>query len=204
MIAIVDYGMGNLSSIQNMLKRLGYKSLITDQVEDLDKADKLILPGVGAFDVAVQNIHHKGMWEILNRKALVEQIPVLGICLGMQLFANRSEEGLLPGLGWMDAEVKKFKFESDSRIKVPHMGWNIVKTVLPEHRLFEQSLSEQRYYFVHAYHIVCSLEANSIATSQYGYEFTCAVAKENIMGVQFHPEKSHAFGMHLLKNFCSI
>lgn len=204
MITIVDYGMGNLSSIQNMLNRIGQESLITDRVEELSKADKIILPGVGAFDSAVQSIHNKGIWEILNHKALTERIPILGICLGMQLFANNSEEGTQQGLGWIDAEVKKFRFNSSIKLKIPHMGWNDVSPIKPEHSLFKKALSQQRFYFVHGYHIVCQSKIDTIATAHYGYEFTCAVAKGNIMGVQFHPEKSHTFGMNLLQNFCLI
>jgi glutamine amidotransferase len=204
MIAIVDYGMGNLSSIQNMLKRVGQESLITDQAEELRKADKIILPGVGAFDSAIQRLHNKGIWEILNQKALTEQIPILGICLGMQLFANSSEEGVLPGLGWIDAEVKKFRFEPYSKLKIPHVGWNNVTIQAPRHTIFEKALPQQRFYFAHGYHIVCRSNNESIASSHYGYDFTCAVAKGNIIGVQFHLEKSHAFGMNLLKCFCLI
>ncbi len=201
MITIVDYGMGNLGSIHNMLKRIGHESQITSDPTVVNKASKLILPGVGAFDVAIENIHSKGLLEVLNRKALEEKIPVLGICLGMQLITRNSEEGQLPGLGWVDANVKKFRFDTSSSLKVPHMGWNVTNPMV-NHQLFNGFDSELRFYFVHSYYVECYAQENVLATTNYGLTFCSALQKENVIGVQFHPEKSHKYGKILLRNFC--
>ncbi len=202
MITIVDYGAGNIASIANMLKRIGVPSATASSIDDIEKAEKLILPGVGSFDSAIQNLKARHLIPLLKRKALEERVPVLGICLGMQLLGESSEEGREQGLGWIDAACTKFKFAPNSRLRIPCMGWNHIK-LRSGIALFD-GLENPKFYFVHAYHIVCQNAANSIATANYGYEYTVAVQKKNIFGVQFHPEKSHKYGMQLLKNFSEI
>lgn len=200
MIVIIDYGMGNLGSIQNMLKKIGAKAIISSKIADIEKADKLILPGVGAFDNGMTNLDKLGLISILNEIIFNKKIPLLGICLGMQLLTKRSEEGILSGLGWLDAEVVRFKFDSlTCSLKIPHMGWNTVELVKDSH-LFN-GLYPSRFYFVHSYHVVCNDRLDVLAETCYGYNFVSAVQKDNILGVQFHPEKSHKFGMELFKNF---
>jgi glutamine amidotransferase len=197
MITIVDYKMGNVGSIANMLKRTGHESLITSKVSDIEKASMIVLPGVGSFDKAIENLDTLKLIEILNKKALIEKTPVLGICLGMQLMAKDSEEGKLQGLGWFDAYVVHFKVKNH---KVPHMGWNTVKIAKPD-KIFSDVKAEQRFYFVHSYHMQCLNKEAILTTTEYEYEFTSAITKDNITGVQFHPEKSHKYGMQLLKNW---
>lgn len=201
MITIINYGMGNLGSIQNMLKKIGVESTITSEKETIAKATKIILPGVGAFDKAMENIENLNLIEILNKKAKIEKIPILGICLGMQLLANSSDEGQKKGLGWIEGHVRKFELGNNYR--VPHMGWNLVDAK-KKHILFENMYEEPRFYFVHSYYFECFNKENIIATTDYGIIFASVVAKDNIMGVQFHPEKSHKFGMKLLENFSRI
>jgi imidazole glycerol-phosphate synthase subunit HisH len=204
MITVVDYGTGNLASIANMLKRIGCASLITSDANEIGRASKLILPGVGAFDTGMRNLGALGLTEVLHRKARDERVPVLGICLGMQLFVSGSEEGDLPGLGWIDGQVVKFNPDlSNETLKVPHMNWNRIDTV-KESKLFADMYEDSRFYFVHSYHVQLSHEEDLLATTTYGYPFASALEKENIAGVQFHPEKSHKFGMKLLKNFAEM
>lgn len=204
MITIVDYGTGNLSSIANMLKRVGCPSVITSDASQIAEAKKLILPGVGAFDTGMRNLHELGLVAILDRKAREERVPILGICLGMQLFVSGSEEGDLAGLGWIDGRVLKFKPDaSDKNLKVPHMGWNQIEQA-KESKLFQEADSEQRYYFVHSYYVRPSHDEDVLAKTSYGSAFASALERENIAGVQFHPEKSHKFGMKLLKNFAEM
>jgi imidazole glycerol-phosphate synthase subunit HisH len=199
MIAIIDYGLGNLGSIQNMLKRIGVSSLITSKIDEIKNADKLILPGVGAFDVGMKNLNDFGLLDILNARVLNDKVPVLGICLGMQLMAESSEEGIRIGLGWIKGSCLRFKFENGFGLKVPHMEWNEV-TITKPNKLIDE-FEDQRFYFVHSYYLKCAENEDVMAESIYGFKFTCAVSKDNILGVQFHPEKSHKFGMQLLKNF---
>jgi len=200
-ITIVDYKMGNLGSIKNMLKKMGVKSQITSDIGVINDATKIILPGVGAFDKAMNNLADLSLVDVLNNRVLKDKIPVLGICLGMQLLANSSEEGEKTGLGWIDAEVKRFNI--NKRFKVPHMGWNLVNQ-RKECDLFEGMYKEPRFYFVHTYYFDCNNSEDILTTTNYGAEFTSAVSKNNIYGVQFHPEKSHKFGMKLLENFAKI
>lgn len=201
MITIIDYKMGNLGSIANMLKKIGYQSKITDNINEIQNAAKIILPGVGHFDMAMNNLKNMGIIEVLNRKAIEDEVPVLGICLGMQLLAEKSEEGQLSGLGWIKGEVKKFSFNTEYKhLKVPHMGWNTVHQQ-KKNSLFIDMYPDPRFYFVHSYHFECQSEEDILTTTNYGYSFTSSVAHKNIMGVQFHPEKSHKFGMLILKNF---
>ena len=203
MITIIDYGMGNLGSISNMFKRIGVESEVTGNKEKIASAKKILLPGVGAFDAAMERINEGGYREILDRKALQEKVPVFGICLGMQLLTNSSEEGKLPGLGWIPAKTTKFTFENDSKLKVPHMGWN---------RVYEKNQSllirdlppEPRFYFVHSYYVLVENVNHILTTTIHGIEFNSIIQKENIYGAQFHPEKSHKFGMKLLENFARL
>jgi len=204
MITILDFGIGNLGSILNMLKMLKIKAKISSNVADVESADKLILPGVGAFDNGMRALSDSGLFPILNKKVVDEKTPILGICLGTQMIAKRSEEGDLPGLGWVDAEVVRFRFEGDANsLRIPHMGWNTVK-IHGEPSIFKDMDEEPRFYFVHSYHLVCKDKKDVLATTHYGYDFASSVRKGNIYGTQFHPEKSHKFGMRLLKNFSEL
>lgn len=199
MLGIIDYGLGNLGSIQNMLKVIGEKSIITSDIETLNKCDKYILPGVGAFDAGMEKLNASGLTDFIKEKALVNKRPMLGICLGMQLLGRGSEEGKLEGLNLIPFDNIRFRLEN-TNLKVPHMGWDIVEFKM-DNPLLKDLKGTQRYYFVHSYHAVCENKENVLMTCDYGYKFACAVVKDNIMGVQFHPEKSHDFGMALLKNF---
>jgi len=203
-IVVIDYGMGNLGSIYNMFKHIGVSSIITNDLNKISEADKLVLSGVGAFDNGMKNIVALGLQPLLNKKVLEDRTPILGICLGMQLFTKSSEEGTLPGLNWIDGETLRFNFTSNpQKLKVPHMGWN---TVAPRTRdsLFKDMEEEICFYFVHSYHVVCQNEGDILATTPYGLDFVSAVHKANIWGTQFHPEKSHKYGMQLLKNFANL
>ena len=202
MITVIDYGMGNLGSVINMLKKIGVASKITSDLEEIKTATKLLLPGVGSFDKAMQRINDSGIKEVLDYKALKEETPVLGICLGMQLLTNNSEEGIEKGLGYINASTKKFTFQ-DNKLKVPHMGWNLVeKSTLSQ--LTTNFDEESRFYFVHSYYVEVEKQENSILKTTYGLEFDSAIQHKNIYGAQFLPEKSHKFGMKLLKNFSKI
>ena len=200
MIVIVDYKMGNLGSITNIIKKIGYDSIVSSDVNVIQKGTKVILPGVGSFDKAMINLKELGLIDVLNQRALIDKVPVLGICLGMQLLTNSSEEGVEKGLGWIDAKTVKFQLSDFPDLKIPHMGWNEVNFPQP-HFLCEDYHEVPRFYFVHSYHAVCSKEENVLMNTKFGYEFASGIVKENIMGVQFHPEKSHKFGMNLFKNF---
>lgn len=203
MITIVNYGLGNLGSIFNMLKKIGVSSRIASDGEEIAQAQKIILPGVGNFDRAMERIGESGLRKIIDQKALIEKVPILGICLGMQLLTKCSEEGKLPGLGWIPARTVRFCFPEESQIKIPHMGWNMVKRATPS-PLTENFKPEHRFYFVHSYHVQVEEENLSILKTEYGYHFASAIQKDNIFGVQFHPEKSHGFGMRLLENFARL
>ena len=203
MIVIIDYGIGNLASVLNMFKKIGNKdAVVSGNKEIIANASKLLLPGVGAFDAGMENLENAGLIPLLNKKVLEEKIPVLGICLGMQLLTKRSDEGLKPGLGWIDGETVKFNLSPELKLKVPHMGWNYIK-VQRQNPLIDQEF-KSRFYFVHSYFVRCYDETQSVATCNYGDDFTCMVNKENIFGAQFHPEKSLKFGMKLLENFSKL
>lgn len=196
MIGIVDYGMGNVGSVESMINHLGYhKTKIIKKKSDLELVDKIILPGVGTFDNGIINLKKYDLLDELNKQVLENKKPVLGICLGMQLLMEKSEEGELPGLGWVKGECKKFIFRSRD-LKVPHMGWNEVNPIKNE--LCDES---SRFYFVHSYYVKCKEEKNIMLKTNYGMEFVSGVSKDNIFGVQFHPEKSHKYGMNLMKKF---
>ena len=198
MIAILDYGIGNLKSIYNMFKKVGVESFITSNIEDIKNANKYLLPGVGSFDHGITSLKKTLFFETLEKEVLENKKPILGICLGMQLLTNSSEEGKEKGLGWIDASAIKFDLD-DKSLSIPHMGWN--KTNPTNTNNIFKNLDENRFYFVHSYHVVCENKENILATANYGKIFTCSIYKDNIYGVQFHPEKSHKFGMQLLKNF---
>lgn len=196
-IVVVDYDMGNVGSIVNMLKKIGHAAEVSSAPEAIGRADRLILPGVGSFDAGMANIRARGLVDVLHEKVVVEQTPVLGICLGMQLLGEGSHEGTSAGLGWIPAESVKLSSEA---LRVPHMGWNELTLARP-HWLFEGEPADMRFYFVHSYHVVCKDPQHLIATTHYGIDVAAAVARDHILGVQFHPEKSHRFGMQLLRNF---
>lgn len=202
MIAILDYGLGNLGSIANMLKVIGEKSKITNKEDEIRAADGIILPGVGAFDAGMQKLNASGLTQTIKECA-ENGTPILGICLGMQLMGRKSEEGSLHGLGLIPFECKKFTFPGDTNLKIPHMGWDIVD-IKQSNPLVNNLEGSQRYYFVHSYHAVCDRDENVLMTCDYGYKFVASVVKGNIMGVQFHPEKSHDFGLALLTNFVGM
>lgn len=199
MVGIINYGLGNLGSIQNMLKAIGKKSLISSDIEQLEICDRFILPGVGAFDAGMTQLTQSGLDSFVKKAALEDKKPVLGICLGMQLLGRKSEEGKMDGLGLIPFDSVRFQLEN-TELKIPHMGWDIVEFAQTT-PLVENLAGQQRYYFVHSYHAKCDAMENVLMTCDYGYKFAAAVCKDNIMGVQFHPEKSHDFGMALLKNF---
>ena len=201
MIVVVDYGMGNLGTVAAKIKKMDTSVVITSNPEEISKADKLILPGVGSFKAGMENLRNRNLISILDKKVVGEKTPILGICLGMQLFTKKSEEGFVDGLGWIDAETIRFRFnDSQNGLKIPHMGWNTIK-IKNSHPLFTNLGDESRFYFVHSYHALCEHPENIIAETEYGYLFPSAIVKENILGVQFHPERSHKYGMKLLKNF---
>jgi glutamine amidotransferase len=202
MITIINYGMGNLGSLLNMFKRIGVKANIESNPIAIRKAQKLVLPGVGAFDTAMERINNPpSLRETLDHMVMIERIPVLGICLGMQLLTSKSEEGILPGLGWISAMTTRFPKQEG--LKVPHMGWNIATPHTAS--LLTAGVGEKsRYYFVHSYCVHVDDPKHSLMRSHYGIDFDSAIGRDNIYGVQFHPEKSHRFGMQILKNFAEI
>lgn len=201
MIAVVDYGIGNVSSIVNMLKKIGVTAALANKVEELEAADKIILPGVGSFDAGMRKLNNSGLVEAIKKHAIIDEKPLLGICLGMQMLGRRSEEGSEEGLSLIPFENKRFDFNDRKELKIPHMGWNIVSIELENDPVVQNLGPVQRYYFVHSYHAVCDKEENVLMRCEYGYSFTAAVKNGNIYGFQFHPEKSHKFGMALLESF---
>ena len=203
MIAIINYGLGNLSSIQNMCKRLGIDAVITNDEEILNKASKLILPGVGHFKKGMENLHSSGLKTLLDKMVLEDKKPILGICLGAQLMTKHSEEGDVDGLGWVDAVTVKFDENKINNHKIPHMGWTDIMTV-DENPLWKNLPDEPRFYFVHTYHFQFQEQDEISAMADYSYPFACAFHKRNIYGTQFHPEKSHKFGMKVLENFSKL
>jgi imidazole glycerol-phosphate synthase subunit HisH len=195
--------MGNLGSLANMLKKIRTPAKISSDIEDLESAEKIILPGVGSFDHGMQMLQELNFIEPLNKKVIREGTPILGICLGMQLFSKTSEEGILAGLGWINADTVKFRTVDNPSLKIPHMGWDTLNVSKP-HFIYRDMDTKSMFYFVHSYHLVCKNREDVLSTSCYGYEFVSSVSKNNIVGVQFHPEKSHKYGMKILENFCNF
>jgi len=202
-IVIVDHGMGNLGSVANMLRKLGADSVRSTDRDTIASADKLILAGIGAFDGAAGRLAELGLVDVLNDAVLDRKVPTLGVCLGMQLMARSSEEGAQAGLGWLDADVRRFAFPKEARLPVPHMGWEDVPPTRAS-PLFPSTSGDSRFYFSHAYHLVCRDPGDVAATATYGYEFAAAVHRENILGTQFHPEKSHVFGLEIYRRFVAL
>jgi len=198
-VTLVGYGLGNIQAFANIYHRLNIPVVIASNADQLLGAEKLILPGVGAFDWAMARLNESGMRARLDELVLHQKIPVLGVCVGMQMMANRSEEGEIPGLGWIDAEVVRFQLAQVSHAPLPHMGWNDVN-FLCEDPLFV-GISSPRFYFLHSYHFLAHHDSQILATTDYGHSFTSIVSSNHICGVQFHPEKSHHWGVQLLKNF---
>ena len=204
MITIIDYGVGNIFAFQNVYKRLNIQTKIAKTVEDLVDVKKLILPGVGAFDYAMSQLNKSGMKERLDELVLIQKVPVIGICVGMQMMGNKSDEGDLEGLKWIDANIRKFDENTiKQRTKLPHMGWNDVVPI-NKHPLFHKLEKDAIFYFLHSFYFECNHAEDSIATSDYGINFTSVVHHDNVYGIQFHPEKSHNYGEQLLHNFAKL
>jgi len=204
MITVVDYRMGNVGSIANMIRKVGGQALVTSDPGEIRKADKLILPGVGHFGRGIVNLHELGLAPVLDELARDRRVPVLGICLGMQLMCRTSEEADRPGLGWIEADVRKLDVSAEPSAKVPHMGWNVARAVRPSALFDVQPAEPQRFYFVHSYHVACADPADVLTVTRYAGEFCSSFARDNLWGVQFHPEKSHAFGMELFRRFLEL
>ena len=203
MITIVDYGVGNTGALLNMFDYLGVDAEAVDDAAGIARARKLVLPGVGAFDKAMRTLRERRLVPALDDAVLRRGLPVLGVCLGMQLLARRSEEGVEPGLGWVAADVKRIVLPAGSPLKVPHIGWLEAHATRPS-VLFDAAGDPPRFYFDHSYHMVCDDAADVTATISHGSELCCAVAHGAVMGVQFHPEKSHRYGMSLLRAFAAL
>jgi imidazole glycerol-phosphate synthase subunit HisH len=202
-ILLPRLAIGNFASVLRMVHKVGHSAQLVDRPDDLREADKIILAGVGAFDAGMAALID-GTWiDALNDAAFNRRVPVLGICLGMQLMCKSSEEGKLAGLGWIDGVVTQFRFPEESKLKVPHMGWNTVE-VRRSNALIAQDSSEKRYYFVHSYYAQCRTPADVVATSHHGVDFVAALNRDNLYGVQFHPEKSHRFGMDVIRHFVEL
>lgn len=203
MVVIVDYGLGNLASIANMGRRAGWELVVSGDPAVIAAADKIVLPGVGAFDQGMSNLTERGLVPVLQQRVLEQRVPILGLCLGVQLFGQGSEEGTRPGLGWVAAGSRRFHIPPGSPLKVPHMGWNFIEVAKPT-ALLDHLPPEPRFYFVHSYHMVCDDPADVMCWTTYGYRFASGIQRQNIWGTQFHPEKSHAFGLALMKNFLAV
>lgn len=202
-IVILNYGMGNLNSVKKMLDRMKVDSVISSNHEDVKNAGKIILPGVGHFAKAMSNLRELNLLDVLNEAVLIKRTPILGICLGMELMAKKSEEGNAEGLGWFDADIIKFNVSDKIKYKIPHMGWNQIK-IKKDSPLMSDIAESSEFYFVHSYHIKTYDESNILNESEYDYKFVSAIEKDNIFGVQYHPEKSHDAGSQLLKNFTKL
>lgn len=202
MIVIVDYGMGNLGSVKNMFKKIGERTIVTSKYTDIENAPKILLPGVGSYDSAVKNLKQLGLFDLIKKKVLEDKTPILGICLGMQLLTKGSEEGKMEGLGFIEGFAKKFDFSKLERsLPVPHMGWNNVLIHKNSKLIKKNNDRENRFYFVHSYAVECVEKEDILTTTCYGYDFVSSFEKDNVLGCQFHPEKSHQFGMKIFKNF---
>jgi glutamine amidotransferase len=204
MIAIINYGSGNVEAIANIYNKLNIPNFITHDENIINKASKIILPGVGAFDEVMSSLNNSGLVPILNRKVLEEKTPVLGICVGMQILAKSSEEGKLAGLGWVDAEVKRMDTKNlVSKPHLPHMGWNQANPTI-DHPLTQNINIYKGFYFLHSYYVQCGDVKNTLMTTEYGETFTSAIYNKNIFGTQFHPEKSHQNGITIFENFANL
>ncbi|MGB1315619.1 MAG: imidazole glycerol phosphate synthase subunit HisH [Chitinophagales bacterium] len=202
-IVILDYGMGNLRSVEKKIKSLKAEVLISNKQEDLLNAEKIILPGVGHFSKAMENLEKKGLLQTLNKCVLIDKKPILGICLGLQLMAKYSEEGGVKGLGWIDANVVKFDVHDKLNFKIPQMGWNTI-SIEKNSNLLQNISTKDEFYFVHSFHLVDVDEKIILNKTNYSFDFVSAIEKDNIFGVQFHPEKSHQAGEELIKNFINL
>lgn len=201
MIAIVDYDVGTVASVYNMLRKVGANATISRDPDTLRAADKLVLPGVGAFDEAITNLRRLELFDLLNELVIGQRKPILGVCLGAQLVANSSEEGSLAGFGWIDAKIVRFKPTAETPLRIPHMGWNTITPTRPDIGIFAGVPDPMRFYFVHSYHMAPASASDALATTQYGYPFVSVMGRGNVLAMQFHPEKSHKFGMQIYKNF---
>ena len=199
MIVIIDYDVGNLAAVSNMLRRIGHASLITADPAEIEKADRIILPGNGHFDTCMRNIRGTGLLPLLEQKVLKDGTPLLGICVGAQMLGSASEEGKEPGLGWIEMTVRRFPDKPG--LRVPHMGWTEVGRPIPDHPLVQGLEDDARFYFVHSYYLCPEGQTQTLLSAEYGVEMAAGVVSGNIAGVQFHPEKSHRFGKVLLSNF---
>jgi imidazole glycerol-phosphate synthase subunit HisH len=203
MIAIVNYGVGNLASVKNMLKKAGYESELASDADTIARASKIILPGIGAFDHCMTEFNNSGLRKVVTQKTLKDKTPLLGICVGLQMLMESSEEGTEPGLGWIAGKTIKFKKETLENLKIPHMGWTEVIFSKPS-PLTEALGDDPRFYFVHSYHVKPDHKEDELIVANYGYPFVAGINRDNIYGVQFHPEKSHRFGMKILGNFAAL
>lgn len=192
--------MGNLRSVHHKVMKAGIQAILSSRTEDVEAAEKLILPGVGAFGAGMEQLKSRGLIPVLQEKVVVDKTPILGICLGMQLFANWSEESHVKGLGWIDADVRRFNFPESAPYRIPHVGWNTLIQVKSS-PLLNHTVSNQRFYFTHSYHLCCRCEDDIVATTRYGYDFVSVIRHDNICGTQFHPEKSHRRGIEIIRNF---
>lgn len=199
MIAIVNYGIGNLDSVTRAFRKCGAEARVTSRPMDIEQAEAIVLPGVGCFAEAMRNLRNGGLLAILHRKVVEEKTPTLGICLGFQMFTKHSEEGNAEGLGWIDGETRRFRVAE----KIPHMGWNDLK-VQKDSPILQDIAHEACFYFAHSYYVSCNDPGAVLATSEYGGPFVSAVAKDHLFGVQFHPEKSHANGLQIVRNFIGL
>ena len=202
-IVIIDYGMGNLNSVKRKLHLLNINALVSSDINEVKSASKLILPGVGHFANAMKNLKDLGLIDILNQKVLVEKTPILGICLGMQIMAKKSEEGNCPGLGWFDADVVKFNMKDKLKYKIPQIGWNQI-AIEKSSKLMHSIPDYSEFYFVHSFHFRCNNKIDILNTTDYELNFTSVVEKNNIFGVQYHPEKSHDVGLQMITNFITL
>jgi len=203
MIGVIDIGIGNVGSVLNMFKYVGHDAMSVSSISELEACTKIILPGVGSFDSGMSKLVSSGLIDTLNRKVLEERVPILGICLGMQLMCLSSEEGSSSGLGWIDATVRSFRKSAIPPKKIPHMGWNIVE-VKKSMELTDDFNLETRFYFVHSYYVECNKSSDVLLTTKYGDDFVSAFQVDNIIGMQFHPEKSHVFGVDVFKKYGTL
>lgn len=204
MITIIDYGLGNIRAFLNVYERLNIPAKVAHKADDLKNSEKIILPGVGAFDYAISQLNASGMRDELEKQVLIYKVPVIGICVGMQILAKSSDEGILPGLGWIDGEIKKFDAAKIRyKTRLPHMGWNSINPI-NNNRLLANFNNSSRFYFLHSYFFVAQNLKDVISKTEYGITFASAVNKDNVYGIQFHPEKSHSNGIQLLNNFAHL